>query len=501
MTIIDGEASVELTPDAKWCGGAAEREQWNLRGRLLGGDVAAATMAWGGALWLAERPANRLVVDLALLGLAVAATYLALVWQHLYRARVASNRSDEIARIARAVFAVAVAGVLGDQALGLPIFTPAVAGGGVAAFLAITYQRGRFRQWVRRARAGGHCQRPVLVVGGTTESAALIQTLNDWPELGFAPVAYAGPVEPGAVSPVVPWVGGTDDIVETVRSSGANGVVIAASSIPSLELNRMVRDLHQHGVHVHLSSGITGMHHRRLRIQPIGYEPLIYVEPASLSSLQWIVKRGLDVSASAVALVLSLPLLAVAALAVKLGDGGPVLFRQERVGRHGKPFTILKLRTMCVGAEDLLPELYEDNERDGPLFKLIDDPRVTRVGRILRATSTDELPQLLNVLGGSMSLVGPRPALPSEVGQFAHAAARDAVKPGITGLWQVEAREKASFAVYERLDMFYVENWSVWLDVAIILRTVRVVVSHARRASAVTHHPSSAPVRAQVGTG
>jgi lipopolysaccharide/colanic/teichoic acid biosynthesis glycosyltransferase len=172
---------------------------------------------------------------------------------------------------------------------------------------------------------------------------------------------------------------------------------------------------------------------------------------------------------------------------VKLGDRGPVLFRQQRVGLDGATFDVLKFRTMRVDAEEQLAKLEAANERNGPLFKMERDPRVTRVGRFLRETSFDELPQLVNVLRGEMSLVGPRPALPSEVERFEpELRQREQVPPGITGLWQVEARDNPSFEAYRRLDLFYVENWSITLDLRIKLGTVehllvRLVSSFRRR--------------------
>jgi lipopolysaccharide/colanic/teichoic acid biosynthesis glycosyltransferase len=175
--------------------------------------------------------------------------------------------------------------------------------------------------------------------------------------------------------------------------------------------------------------------------------------------------------------VLGAPLLALAAVAVKLQDGGPVFFRQERVGRHGVPFTLFKLRTMQVGSERATDLILELNVRDGPLVKVPNDPRVTKVGRILRATSIDELPQLWNVLNGTMSLVGPRPALPDEVARFdTELRARESVLPGLTGLWQVEGRDNPSFAAYRRFDLFYLQNWSVALDIIILASTVESVL-------------------------
>jgi lipopolysaccharide/colanic/teichoic acid biosynthesis glycosyltransferase len=203
----------------------------------------------------------------------------------------------------------------------------------------------------------------------------------------------------------------------------------------------------------------------------------------SLTRGQVLLKRTIDLLLTSVTLVMAVPLLLVAALAIKLDDGGPILFRQRRVGRNGETFTILKLRTMVLDAEQRLEALKDRNERKGPLFKLTSDPRVTRAGRILRACSVDELPQLFNVLRGEMSLVGPRPALPSEVADFDEVLlARTQVLPGMTGLWQVEARDNAEFDTYRRLDLFYVENWSVTLDLVVLLATLESEIARIVRA-------------------
>lgn len=184
-------------------------------------------------------------------------------------------------------------------------------------------------------------------------------------------------------------------------------------------------------------------------------------------------KRALDVSVGSLCLVVSSPLLAAIAIGIKLSEGGPVLFRQVRVGRDGARFEMLKFRTMVVDAERLQADLQPLNERDGPLFKIAGDPRVTPVGRFLRRTNLDELPQLLNVLAGSMSLVGPRPALPAEVEVFSTALrSRERVKPGITGPWQLQAGDDPSFESYRRLDEDYIANWTVATDLRIIGATI-----------------------------
>jgi lipopolysaccharide/colanic/teichoic acid biosynthesis glycosyltransferase len=194
------------------------------------------------------------------------------------------------------------------------------------------------------------------------------------------------------------------------------------------------------------------------------------------------VKRVADVVVASMVLVLTSPILLVSALAVKLSDGGPVFFHQVRIGQDGRRITIRKIRSMTVDAEEQLDDLRELNERTGPLFKVDDDPRITRVGHWLRASSIDELPQLLNVLDGSLSLIGPRPALPDEVAQFDdEMLGRLRMRPGVTGLWQVEARHNPSYFAYRHLDLFYVENWSLGLDVTILVATARTVVGDALR--------------------
>ena len=249
-------------------------------------------------------------------------------------------------------------------------------------------------------------------------------------------------------------------------------MIVGASSLSFRELNHVVRTLLDADIHVQVSGGLLGFDSSRLRANPIGREAAFYLEQAQLTGWQSKVKRVLDLSLGAVALVVSAPLVGILALAVRR-DGGPAIFRQTRIGRDGKPFTVLKLRTMVVDAEARLADLLALNERSGPLFKMENDPRFTRIGRFLDATSLNELPQLWNVLRGEMSLVGPRPALEHEVAKFNdRLLVRHRVRPGITGLWQVESRDDPSFADYERCDVFYVENWSVRLDLMIVFQTL-----------------------------
>ena len=212
-------------------------------------------------------------------------------------------------------------------------------------------------------------------------------------------------------------------------------------------------------------------------VEYVGQFPTIPLHQRKFPAGAFMIKRILDIVLSTIALVVLSPVLLAIALAVRLDSAGPIIYRARRVGRKGRTFHCMKFRTMVVNADALKASLQDKNERDGILFKMSNDPRITRVGRFLRKYSLDELPQFLNVLLGEMSLVGPRPPIASEVERYdlAHLRRLD-VLPGVTGLWQVEARHDPSFDSYISLDTAYVENWTVWLDIKILLRTVSVVV-------------------------
>jgi exopolysaccharide biosynthesis polyprenyl glycosylphosphotransferase len=216
----------------------------------------------------------------------------------------------------------------------------------------------------------------------------------------------------------------------------------------------------------------------RFRAQDLGGRTLIYVEQTQRGGWRGVAKRGFDLTMAVVALVLSAPITIAAAIAIKATSPGPIIFAQERVGRDGQPFRIYKFRTMFADADARKAELAELNEADGPMFKIANDPRITKVGRLLRKLSIDEIPQFVNVLRGQMSVVGPRPALASEVEQWTddlHDRLR--VLPGITGMWQVSGRSDTTFDEYKRLDLYYVDNWSLAHDLRIILRTFAVVLA------------------------
>jgi exopolysaccharide biosynthesis polyprenyl glycosylphosphotransferase len=468
--------------DASPVGGSA-----GLRHLLVTLDVLALTFAWGLTLVVPGVGAGADRSDLVSLGAAVAAVGLG-VWllasQRLYWARVCSVRTVEIGRLAKVSALLGALVAAASSLVGVDVRAAEALVGGVATMVFLLMFRSGYRGWLRDRRREGRFCRPVMLVGLNDEALDMQRLLHHHPELGFRVTAVLGDREEATrLGMASLWTGTVADAAAVARTSATTGAVVVASAVPSDELNRTIRELMQTGTHVHVTSGLRGFDHRRLRAQPLAYEPIFYLEPVSLTRGQILTKRAIDLLLTSVALIMAVPLLLVAALAIKLDDGGPVLFRQKRVGRNGETFTILKLRTMVLDAEQRLDALKDKNERKGPLFKLTSDPRVTRAGRVLRACSVDELPQLFNVLRGDMSLVGPRPALPSEVADFDEVLlARTQVPPGMTGLWQVEARDNAEFSTYRRLDLFYVENWSVTLDLVVLLATLESEIARIVRA-------------------
>jgi lipopolysaccharide/colanic/teichoic acid biosynthesis glycosyltransferase len=320
----------------------------------------------------------------------------------------------------------------------------------------------------------------VAVIGDSAEVGVAIDLFREHPEIGRVREAVAYPGKATGASREDEERRSED---EAVRAGGeAGAAVIVVPGMSSAAVNSLLARLHALGVTTYLHTGVTRTAPARMRTVALPHQVLHQLVPPSHSALQRRAKRGIDVVAGAVLLLLSAPLIAIAAIAIKLGDGGPVLFRQDRVGADGRTFVILKLRTMVVDADQLVLDLRDRNEREGPLFKLDRDPRETLAGRALRKYSIDELPQLVNVLRGDMSLVGPRPALPQETMAFdADLRRRTELRPGLTGPWQVLARDKPSHYLYRELDLYYVDNWTIAGDLVIVGRTATAVVRRAVR--------------------
>ncbi len=399
--------------------------------------------------------------------------------QRLYNTRFISRRIDEFRRIVNATLLSTLLGLVISNVFGL--LAPRT-GEFLTFFLGVTFvmaEREVARRRFAALRRSGRLLRHVVIAGTNPEARELAAMLQADPWLGYRVLGFVGDeIGQNELVPGITRLGGFADAADVVRRHSGAGVIVAASAVESDITNQLARDLLDEGIHVELSSTLRDIASHRLTVRPLGRFPVVYVEPVLRTGWRAWFKRAFDISGATFGLVVTSPLVLLAAIAIKLDSRGPVVFRQVRVGRDGRPFEVLKLRSMVRDAEERKNELLDSNEADGPLFKMKRDPRVTRVGRILRTSSIDEIPQLVNVLRGDMSLVGPRPALPHETEAWDPLLTqRLRVKPGITGMWQVNGRSESSFEDYTRLDLYYVDNWSLATDLAILAKTVPVVVA------------------------
>ena len=446
-------------------------------------DLALLAIAWFPILLGGPHAGSRQSAASLLVGLCALLTALAMVRLHgLWLSRVCSIRSIEVRLIARSTAFTMVALLVLDRlllgAVDTFIALEEIVVGGALMLVLLVGGRSAYRIAVRASRHEGANARDVIVIGSGPHAAHLVALLGDHPDYGMRAIGVIGDRASAAEHGLTAlWLGPIERTEDLVTLSGVTGVVVGPSSIEQPGVADVVKRLQRRHVHVQVASGLAGFDIGRLRQLHIAREPMIYLEQIEPRPIDHALKRLIDLVVSSVVLVLTLPVLLVAAIAIKLTDRGPILFKQTRVGQHGSMFAVYKLRTMSVDADARSAALAQSNERNGPLFKMEHDPRVTRVGRLLRLSSVDEIPQLFNVLKGEMSLVGPRPALPREVVHFDdELRRRELVKPGITGLWQVEARDSPSFDAYRRLDLFYVDNWTLMGDFDIMLDTFEHLV-------------------------
>jgi exopolysaccharide biosynthesis polyprenyl glycosylphosphotransferase len=331
------------------------------------------------------------------------------------------------------------------------------------------------RRRLHRQRAQGACMRKVVVVGHLDVISELTAVLRRETYHGLSVVAacIVGTHHRDPVIDGIPVIGGLNNVADVVRRFQADTVaVLACREMMGARLRDLAWTLEKSGTDICVAPSLLDVAGPRTTIRPIAGLPLLHMEHPEFTGVKRVVKAAFDRAIAGTALALLLPVLGVIAVTIALGDRGPVLFRQTRVGKDGTPFTLFKFRTMVADAEQRKAELMAMNDGAGLLFKMRKDPRVTRVGGWLRRYSLDELPQLLNVLIGDMSLVGPRPALPDETTHYGdYVRRRLAVKPGITGLWQVNGRSNLPWDDAVRLDVRYVENWSLALDLQILCKT------------------------------
>lgn len=449
---------------------------------VLGATAIDAIAASSFATELAPVPPERLVGA----PLLTAAVWLAMLAATRSRdASVLGSGVREYRRVAHATglaFALlAAAALVGDWPelrlqllVGIPI-----------GLLALLIGRWQWRRWLIARRKEGEWASRTILVGERDEIAYVLERLSAARDLSYHVVGAAVRGDPGEPLELagrrVPVLSTTASVAENAERMSADTVILAASTDADPEyLTRLRRELEGTCAELVLFSRLTDVAGPRISFRPIDGLPLIQVRIPTFDGGRHSLKRALDIGVSACALLVVGIVAVPIAIAIKLDSPGPVLFRQQRVGRDGQSFAMLKFRTMHVDAEARLEELRALNEAAGPLFKLRDDPRITRVGGFLRRHSLDELPQFWNALRGDMSVVGPRPPLPNEATGYDEVVKRRLyLKPGITGLWQISGRSDLSWQESVRLDLRYVENWSVMEDLMIIAKTARLVVHPA----------------------
>ena len=396
-----------------------------------------------------------------------------------YDSRFIGVGSDEFRRILNAGVSLTAAVAIVSYAFKLNVARGYVALAMPSATLLDLVMRYWLRKHLHKMRSGGQCLRRVVVVGHALAIAELAHMLrrSSYHGMSIVGACVADRSRPPEL-PDIPVFGGLDSVSAAVDSFGADTVaVLSCPEMNGIRLRELGWALEKTGTDLCVASALLDVAGPRTTIRPIAGLPLLHLDQAELGGTKLLVKGLLDKLLAGLALIVLLPAFAAIAVAIRAHDGGQVFFRQTRVGKGGQIFRLWKFRTMVMDAEERRVQLAALNEAAGVLFKMRRDPRVTKVGGWLRRWSLDELPQLINVVIGDMSLVGPRPALPQETARYGDDMRRRLkVKPGITGLWQVSGRSNLAWEEAVRLDIRYVENWSVVLDLQILWKTCAAVL-------------------------
>lgn len=394
--------------------------------------------------------------------------------------------AEEYQRVLRATVglfaAIAMVSLLAHQSFARGYLAIALPAG----LLGLLLSRNLWRRWLAGQRAQGGFLTRVLVVGSPTAAAEMARQFERDASLGYQVVGVCTPGylgEPNTLTKAgdraVLAMGSESDVVVAARAVGADSVAVTAGDqITAARMQELAWELSDNGIDLTVSPGVVDVAVPRLNIRPVAGLPLVHVEEPQYKRANRFGKVAFDRVGAAVALVLLSPVFLAVALAVKVGSPGPLFYTATRVGANGREFGMIKFRSMVVDADQKVAALMAQNQGAGVLFKMRDDPRVTPVGKFLRRYSLDELPQLINVLKGEMSLVGPRPPLPREVAQYTGLVdKRLLVRPGVTGLWQVSGRSDLPWDEAVRLDLSYVANWTLMQDLMICWRTVKAVVA------------------------
>jgi exopolysaccharide biosynthesis polyprenyl glycosylphosphotransferase len=410
-------------------------------------------------------------------GLTLSALAICRCWDR----QILGQGSEEFNRIIRACVLTVVVLSIGGLALKDSSIRPWVFGVVPATAALLLGARWGMRRVLHRARRASRCMRPVLVAGTEEAVENLVDRTTRARHHGWKVIAACTPSghakDGGCEVAGVPVVGTLDAVPQQARVHGAR--IVAVASAPGLSptgLHHLSWDLEGTTAELVVDPGLMEIAGPRLHMEPIDGLPMLRLTEPRLTGASRLTKHLMDRVTAAVCLILLLPVFLLIAALIRF-DRGPVFYRQTRVGLAGRNFSMIKFRSMVVDADRVRDQLADADEGAGPLFKVKHDPRITRIGAVLRRYSIDELPQLLNVLAGSMSLVGPRPPLPDEVEEFSPAARRRLlVRPGITGLWQISGRSDLSWEASVRLDLRYVENWTPALDLLILWKTAGAVV-------------------------
>ena len=468
----------------RWTTGYVQRIAWSDVAVVIVAVLVAQLVRFGSDGTLAVGFASRLSYT-AVSGFLAFGWIAALALFRARDSRVIGSGAEEYRRVAHASFAlfgcVAIVAFLakldvarGYLAVALPL-----------GVLLLLFERWQWRRWLVRRRSTGAFTSSVVVIGSPRAAEAMAATFESDPAATYRVVGVCVPgagARPGGWVTIdgntVPVMGDENSVLDALLATGADTVAITdTESLGTDGMRSLAWELEAVDVDMVVSPGVVDVAGPRLKIRPVAGLPLLHVEEPQYEGTSRVSKVVLDLAGAAALLLLTLPLMLVVALAVKLTTRGPVFYRAERVGQGGETFSMLKFRSMGQDAEGHRDALTARNEGAGPLFKMRRDPRITRVGRVIRRFSVDELPQLLNVLRGEMSIVGPRPPLPGEVAAYTgEVRRRMLVKPGVTGMWQVSGRSDLSWEESVRLDLSYVENWSLVGDLVIAWRTFRAVV-------------------------
>jgi exopolysaccharide biosynthesis polyprenyl glycosylphosphotransferase len=405
--------------------------------------------------------------------------------------RVVSTGAEEYRRIISATFQLFGVIAILALVLRLDIARGYLAIAFPAGLVALIGSRWLWRRHITRARSHGRYQTSVIIVGSRSSAMSMARSFTRDPSCGYAVVGMCLPeyqvdavnrAHDGALTVDgfdIPVYGSEHDVLTAIEESGADTVAVTATDHMGHQgLRKMIWDLEKKNVDLVVAPGVVDVAGPRLHMRPVAGLPLIHVEKPQYNGASRFGKTFFDLVFAVTALLLISPVLVAVAVAIKLTSKGPVLYRSERMGLDGKPFQMIKFRSMVVDADKQVATLLAHNESDGGvLFKMRDDPRITRIGKIMRRLSIDELPQFVNVLRREMSIVGPRPPLRREVETYdGDVRRRLLVKPGVTGLWQVSGRSDLSWEETVRLDLSYVENWSMTGDMLIVFKTLRAVL-------------------------